>query len=405
MMKKDIDYKLFFSVIILIIFGMIMVSSVSVYWSFRVTDIMAKAWQIDEAYNYFYVIRNMTHILIAWIILAVLVKLKYSFFEKYAKYIFGANVLLLILVLIIWTTYNGATWWLRLPWIPFTIQPAEFAKFSLIIMLAYFLKRYHAYLWDFKKWFIPFFSIVGIPLVLLALQPDFWMILITLPVAVMMYFYAWMNIKHLMVTILIGITIIFWAYNLWKYDKSDPDSRKTLSYITDRIDNYLSDSQDAIKNKNINYQTEQWLIAIWSWGFNGRWFGWSIQKFWYLPEVQGDFIFAVLVEELWFLWWLTLLFVYMYIWYRWLYIANRVKDKFWKYVAVWVSTRILFQAFINIGVNLNIIPLTWVTLPFISYWWSSLLSLILWLWVLLSISRNIEDKWNFSRINKNKIMF
>lgn len=404
-MKKDIDYKLFFSVIILIIFWMIMVSSVSVYWSFRVTDIMAKAWEISEAYNYFYVIRNIIHILIAWVLLSVLVKLKYSFFEKYAKYIFWANVFLLVLVLIIWTTYNGATWWLRLPWIPFTIQPAEFAKFSLIIILAYFLKRYHAYLWDFKKWFIPFFSIVGIPLVLLAMQPDFWMILITLPIAVMMYFYAWMNIKHLMVTILIGITIIFWAYNLWKYDKSDPESRKTLSYITDRIDNYLSDSQDAIKNKNINYQTEQWLIAIWSGWFNGRWFGWSIQKFWYLPEVQWDFIFAVFIEELWFLWWLTLLFVYMYIWYRWLYIANRVKDKFWKYVAVWVSTRILFQAFINIWVNLNIIPLTGVTLPFISYGWSSLLSLILWIWVLLSISRNIEDKWNTSRINKNKIMF
>lgn len=404
-MKKDIDYKLFFSVVILMIFWMIMVSSVSVYWSFRVTDIMARAWEIDEAYNYFYVIRNISHIVIAWFILAVLVKFKYSFFEKYAKYIFWANIFLLVLVLIIWTTFNWATWWLRIPWLPFTLQPAEFAKFSLIIMLAFFMKKYHTFLWDFKKWFIPYFWIVWIVLFLLALQPDFWMILIILPVAVMMYFYAGMNIKHLMVTILIGFSIIFTVYNLWKYDENVPEDRKTLSYITDRIDNFFSSTEDAIRNKTINYQTEQWLIAIWSWGFNGRWFWWSIQKFGYLPEVQWDFIFAVLVEELGFLWWLTLLLLYMYIWYRWLYIANRVKDKFWKYVAVWVSTRIVFQAFINIWVNLNIIPLTWVTLPFISYWWSSLLSLVIWLWVLLAISRDVEDKWNYSRVNKNKIMF
>jgi cell division protein FtsW len=404
-MKKDIDYKLFFSVIILIVLWMIMVSSVSVYWSFKVTDTMVKAWRIDEAYNYFYVIRNISHILIAWIILSFLVKLKYSFFEKHAKHIFWLNVILLIAVLFIWTELKWATWWIKLPWIPFTIQPAEFWKFSLIIMLAYFLKKYHAYLWDFKKWFLPFFWIVGIVLWLLALQPDFWMILVTLPVAVIMYFYAWMNIKHLMVTVLIWMTIVLWAYNLWKYDKSIPEDRKKLSYITDRIDNFLSDNEDAIKNKTINYQTEQWLIAIWSWWFTGRWFWWSIQKFWYLPEVQWDFIFAVLIEELGFIGWLWLLLIYMYIWYRWLYIANRVKDKFWKYVAVWVSSRILFQACINIWVNLNIIPLTWVTLPFISYWWSSLLSLIIWLWVLLSISRDVEDKWNFSRVNKNKIMF
>jgi cell division protein FtsW (lipid II flippase) len=97
-MKKEIDYKLFFSVITLMIFWMIMVSSVSVYWSFRVTDIMARSWEIDEAYNYFYVIRNISHIVISWVILAVLVKFKYSFFEKYAKYIFWANIFLLIFI-------------------------------------------------------------------------------------------------------------------------------------------------------------------------------------------------------------------------------------------------------------------------------------------------------------------
>jgi cell division protein FtsW (lipid II flippase) len=94
----------------------------------------------------------------------------------------------------------------------------------------------------------------------------------------------------------------------------------------------------------------------------------------------------------------------MYIWYRSLYIANRLKDKFAKFVAIWIWTRILIQTFVNIWVNLNIIPLTWLTLPFISYWGSSLLSLMIWLWILLSISRETDND-NLKRGERNKIIF
>ena len=135
------------------------------------------------------------------------------------------------------------------------------------------------------------------------------------------------------------------------------------------------------------------------------WFWWSIQKFWYLPEVQWDFVFSVIIEELWFLWWVVLLWFYMFIWYRWFYIASRVSDLFAKYFAIWMSSRILIQAFINIWVNLNIVPLTWITLPFISYWWSSLLSLIFWLAILLNISRYIDNDKQYARVNRKKVMF
>jgi cell division protein FtsW (lipid II flippase) len=94
----------------------------------------------------------------------------------------------------------------------------------------------------------------------------------------------------------------------------------------------------------------------------------------------------------------------MFIGYRCLYIANRVKDKFGKFVAVWVWTRILTQAFVNIWVNLNIIPLTWLTLPFVSYGGSSLLSLMVWLGILLSISRETDES-NIEEKRKSKVMF
>lgn len=404
-MKKNVDYKLFFTVLFLMIFWMIMISSVSVYSSFRVTSIMANNWYIEKAYNYFYVLRNVIHVLISLVLLWIIVKLKYSIFEKYAKYIFWFAVTLLLIVLIMWATYKWATWWISIPWIPFNIQPTEFLKFSLILFIAAFLKKYKWHLRSFYEWYLPFIWYLWLVVLLVWLQPDFWTIMVIVPVSMIMYFYAWINIKHLLWTILLWVILILSVYSAWNYDKKTWKNLNSLWYITQRIDNFLDDNEKAISKKTINYQTEQALIAIWSGWFTWLWFWGSIQKFWYLPEVQWDFIFSVIVEELWFVWWLILICFYLYIGYRWIYIANRVPDLFAKYTAVWISSRILIQAFINIWVNLNIVPLTWITLPFVSYWWSSLLSLVIWLAILLSISRTVDSKKWFSRLDRKKYMF
>lgn len=405
MEKKPVDYKLFFTVLFLIIFWMIMISSVSVYSSFRVTDLMVKNWTISEAYNYFYVIRNIIHVSSSLLCLWLIVKINYTFFEKNAKYIFWFCLVLLVIVLVMWMTLKWARWWLNIPWIPFTIQPTEFLKIWLVIYLAAFLKKFKWNLSDFHKWFIPFLTIIWFVLFLVWLQPDFWTIMVILPVSVIMFFYAWANIKHLLILILLWIFLSVSVYLIWDYDKKTWKNLNSLWYITQRIDNFLSNNVDAIKNKTINYQTEQALIAIWSWWFKWLWFWKSIQKFWYLPEVQWDFIFSVIVEELWFLWWITIILFYCYIWYRWFYIASKSPDVFAQLTAIWISSLILMQAFINIWVNLNIVPLTWITLPFISYWGSSLLALMISLWILLNISRYINEKSDYSRLNKNKIIF
>lgn len=401
-MKKSVDYKLFFCVLWLIIFWMIMISSVSVYWSFRVTSIMANAWRIDEAYNHFYVLRNIAHVILWLSTLALVAKTHYSFFEKYSKHIFWVVLLMLFFVLIIWTTFWWAKWWINIPWLPFTIQPTEFLKFALIIYLSAFFKKFKWYVSSFTDWFLPYIFIVWICLLLVWLQPDFWTIMVIIPVSAIIFFYSWANIKHLAIVWVLWLLLVTWVYSAWDYDKETWKNLNNLWYITQRIDNFLADEKEAIKNQTINYQTEQALIAIWSWWFSWLWFGQSIQKFWYLPEVQWDFIFSVIVEELWFIWAYVLLSLYLYIWYRWYYIATRVNDLFAKYCAIWISSWILLQAFINIWVNLNIVPLTWITLPFISYWWSSLLSLMLGLGLLLNISRYTDEKTKISRVFKKR---
>ncbi len=388
---RQIDYKLFFSVFILIVFWMIMISSVSVYSSHRVTELMVKAWKIDHPYNYFYVIRNIIHVIISLIVLWVISKIPYKFFEKYIKVIVWVIWFLLIFVLINWLAFKWARWWINIPWIPFTIQPTEFLKFGLILFLAAYFKANKHKLYDFKQGFLPFASIMWIVTLLVWAQPDFGTLMIILPVWAIIYFVSWANLKYILSLWALWILLFFWVYLAWDYDHKTWKTLNKLWYITKRIDNFLADNKTAIANKTINYQTEQGLIAIWSWWFGWLWFWKSIQKFGYLPEVQWDFIFSVIVEELWFVGAFILISMYLYIVYRWFYIASRVDDLFAKYSAIWISSWIFIQAFVNIWVNLNIVPLTWVTLPFISYWGSSLLALAIAVWFLLNISRYIKD--------------
>lgn len=404
---KNIDYKLFIVVILLIIFGVIMISSVSVFQSYKVTSIHAASWLIKEPYNYFYLIRSISHIALSLVLMAIVIKTNYSFFERNSKYFLAGSIFLLILVLIKWERTKWATWWLFIPWVPFSIQPTEFLKISIIIFLAMMFKKYGHIIKDFKNWFLPFSFLMLVIVILVWAQPDFWTIMVLLPVTWIMFFYAGANKKHIASLWILWILLFSFVYSMWKYwDK--PEDFNRLWYIKQRVDNFFKSNEELFKSKEDNnktHQTKQWLITIWSWGFSWKWFWQSIQKFWHLPEVQWDFIFAVIIEELGFRWWLILILMYLYIWYRWFYIAHNVKDKFWKYAALWITSWILFQTFINIWVNLNIVPLTWVTLPFVSYWWSSLLALSAWVWILLSISRHIEEKPAYARMSKNKFIF
>lgn len=407
---KNIDYKLFITVVLLMIFWVIIISSVSVYSSFDVTSKMVAKWKIPEAYNYFYLLRSISHIFIAVFVMSIITKINYKFFEKYSYLFLWWSLSLLIYTLFNWVEIKWAKWWLIIQWLPFVIQPSEFLKISFIVFLAFLFKKYSHNIKDFKKWFLPYLWIIWILVFIVWLIPDFWTLMILLPVAWIMFFYSWANKKHIASLWVLWILLFSTVYSLWHYNPKDSSENNKLWYIKQRIDNFFKSNESLFEKQtekwdNRTHQTKQWLITIWSWWFWWKWFWQSIQKFWHLPEVQWDFIFAVIVEELWFRWWFILILVYLYIWYRWFYISYNVRDKFQKISALWITSRILFQAFINIWVNLNVVPLTWVTLPFISYWWSSLLSLAIWIGILLTISRNIEEKPKYARMNKHRFIF
>ncbi len=394
MERKSIDTTLVFLVIGLVIFGMTMISSVSVYSSFKVTSHMVAKWSLDEANNYFYLIRNITHVVLGFFMLTLLSKTPYILLERYAKRIFLVCLFFLFIVLFIGKKLNGATWWIDIPGVPFSLQPVEFMKIGMILMLAYFMKRRRFILADFAQGFIPFFAIVTTVFILLALQPDFGSILIIAPVVVLMYYIGGGSLKYIGIA---SLVCLIWALSIYsfghiEFKNSQWENKNPIRYISQRIDNFLRNNKDAIADDSINYQTKQWLIAIGSGGFFGLGFGKSIQKWGYLPEVEWDFIFSVIIEELGFIGALLLLGVYLIIAHRWFTIARSVKDLFGQYTAFGITVLILIQAFVNIWVNLNIMPLTWVTLPFVSYGGSSLFSLMIAVGILLSISRHMEYK-------------
>lgn len=392
MQKKNIDTTLVFIVIALVIFGMIMISSVSVYPSFKITSRMVVQGLIDEPNNSFYLFKNISHVIVSIIMLIVFSKIPYFFLEKYVREIYFSVLFLLFLVLFVGSEYNGAKWWLNIPWLP-SIQPVEFAKLGLIAYLAYFIKKRKSFLPDLSNGFLPFFAIVGSVFLLLAFQPDFWSILIIAPVVIALYFVGGGNIKYLLISFVVCFLWAALIYGIGKLGGGDGGNK--LSYISSRIDNFFWDSKALFTKSNPDgkdYQMKQGLIAIGSGWFFGLGFGKSIQKFWYLPEVEGDFIFSVITEELGFIGVLLLFTAYLSIIYRGYTIARNVKDIFAKYLAFGISTLILVQVFINVGVNLNVVPLTGVTLPFVSYGGSSLISLMIAIGILLNISRYTEVK-------------
>lgn len=380
---------------VFLLIGLIMVSSVSVYPSYADTLRFVQRWLLDEPSNSYYLFKHMKDLLVALFLCFVVSRVPYQIFEKFVYPILGLSIFGLVLVLFIGAELNGAKWWITLPGLP-NIQPMEFAKVGFIMFSAYFFKKREHKMGSFSQGFVPYMFYLFVFIGLLALQPDFWGILLFGPLALVLYFLSWGRLRYIMGLVAMWLVFVMSIYAIGSSQESG------LYYIHKRIANYLSDSRDAIANQTIGYQTEQALITIGSGGFGGRWFGESIQKFGYLPEVENDFIFSVIVEE----WWLfgaTILFgLYLALIYRLLRIASRTMDPFGRYIVLWVAAWIGLQAFTNMWVNLNVIPLTGVTLPFLSIGGSSIASLMIGIGLCLNISKYQTRKQNILHTNRKR---
>jgi len=293
-------------------------------------------------------------------------KVKYTFWQRLAIPLFGAGILLLILVLIpaLGVKVLGARRWFLLG--PISFQPSEFIKLALAIYLAKVASK------DMQpaSFFIPLLLVV----VLIMMQPDLGTTIIVMTLAVSQIFVSGISSLYFVGTIAfaaIGSLVLI----------------ITSDYRRDRFMTFLTQTQDPLGKA---YHISQVLIGLGAGGFWGVGLGASRQKYLFLPEAATDSIFAVLAEEVGFLGVSILIFIFTLFILRGLTIAKNAPDKFSRVLAVGVITWIGGQAMLNLGSMVALTPLTGIPLPFFSYGGSSLTSILAAVGILLNISRHEE---------------
>jgi len=296
--------------------------------------------------------------------------LPFSFLKRAAPYLYGATLALTSLVFIpgIGFSAGGATRWIDLGFT--TLQPAEFLKIGLVIMVAWWLAPRARHLADPKKGLIPLIGILALPSALLIVQPNTSTTLLLIITAAAMYFAAgapWRNFGILLVCGMLAFGAIV----------------AVRPYVLDRVKTYLDPSANALTS---GYQIQQSLLAIGSGGLFGRGFGQGVEKFNYLPEPNGDSVFAVFAEEAGFVGALLLVGLFLGFAARGIVIAGHSQDLFGALLAFGFSFLIIVQAFINIGAMLGMIPLTGLPLPFISHGGTALVATLIMCGLILNVA-------------------
>ena len=357
---KRIDFLLLLGIIVISLFGLLMIYSSSYVWA---------EYKFSDPYKF---IKTQGLFLIAGYILMYLVlNFPYTKYLKFANVIFIGCIILLILVLIpgIGSIRNGSRSWFGIG--GFGIQPSEFAKLGMIIFTSKYLAFNEKVLKNIKKGVLPILGVLLLVFGLIMLQPDFGTgVIIVISIIGLLFvsgvsigFFAKLGFLGLLGVV--GLIIV-------------------APYRVKRIVSFLNPWSDPLGS---GFQIIQSLYAIGPGGLLGLGFGNSIQKHFYLPEPQTDFIFAIISEEFGFMGVLIVTSLFLLIIWRGFHIAIQCENKFGKYLAFGITFQLAFQCLLNLMVVVGLIPVTGVTLPFLSYGGSSLLITIFSMSILLNISK------------------
>ncbi len=320
------------------------------------------------ATNYDFVMKQGGFFIFNLLLVLIVSRFDYRRLQKFAKPLYGFNLIMLAAVMFVGTSALGAQRWIQLG--PITIQPSEFSKLIMIICLAAMLTDKIDRL-DTYKSLLPIGLFVGIPFLLVLKQPDLGTSLVFLAIALGMLFICNIRLKLLRNIFAIGVVLapIGWLF-LKDYQKS-----RILVFLDPNIDPF-----------GAGYHIIQSKIAIGS----GQLFGKGLfqgtqSQLNFLPENHTDFIFSVIGEELGFLGSVFILFLYFVLIYRALMTARECKDRFGMLVAVGIISMWSFQILVNVGMTCGIMPVTGIPLPFMSYGVSALTTNMMSLGLLLSI--------------------
>ncbi len=298
-------------------------------------------------------------------------KIDYKFWRNYSFYIFLGSIFLTAAVFIptLGWSHLGAERWLQLG--PLKFQPVEILKFGFVIYFAAWLSWAKNRVQDFKFGILPFGILLAIIAFILFNQPDTKSFILIAVTGMCMLFISGVSMKYIT---LIGAGALIVLGSLVYF----------TPYLQSRIKTFIDPSGDP---QGSSYQLQQGLIAIGSGGILGRGYGQSIQKFSYLPEPQGDSIFAVVGEELGFVGSVAIIILYLLFVLRGLRIANNSPDLFSRLLVSGIVILIVAQSFMNIASVTGVFPLTGVPLVFISHGGTSLMIDLIAIGIVLQISK------------------
>jgi cell division protein FtsW len=350
----------------LLLIGLVMVASASIGVSDR-----------ESGQPFFYFERQLIYVGMGLLAAIVAIAIPTSVWEKYSIYLLGGAFLLLLLVLVpgVGHEVNGSRRWVRLGFMNF--QVSELARVMLLTYIAsYAVRRADELSSDFKGFMKPVAVLVAAAVLLLA-EPDFGAATVLMATGLVVLFLAGARLHHLAVPIVLGVGAM-------------GALAVTSAYRLRRLTAFRNPWDDPFDS---GFQLVQSLIAI----GRGEWFGVglgsSVQKLFYLPEAHTDFVFAVIAEEFGFVGVVVVVGLFAVLVGRALAISRNAADAgltFQSYLAAAIGAWLGLQAFVNIGVNMGLLPTKGLTLPLLSYGGSSMLVTLGWIGVLLRIHHETQ---------------
>ncbi|MEY8337472.1 FtsW/RodA/SpoVE family cell cycle protein [Lachnospiraceae bacterium 62-35] len=367
--RRFYDYSLLFTVIFLTVFGLIMIYSASSY--------KAQILHDDAAY---FMKRQAVIALGGFFIMLAVSKINYHIFARFAFLSYGMSYILMIAVSLVGTKVNGKRRWLGVG--PFSFQPTEFVKISLILVLSVVITHLGKKVNDMRN--MCFVAGLALPLALLVTLNNLSSGIIICGIVFVMLFVA--TKKNLIFAVCVGAAGLVLAF-AGQIGTVLTSIGLLHGYQLRRINVWLNPELYAQEG---GFQVLQGLYAIGSGGLMGKGLGESIQKMGFVPEAQNDMIFSIICEELGLFGAVLVIFVFLFMIYRFMLIANNAPDLFGALLVVGVMGHIAIQVILNIAVVTNTIPNTGITLPFISCGGTSVLFLMMEMGVVLSVSNQIK---------------
>jgi cell division protein FtsW len=357
------------------------------------------AYKMYKGNTEIYLFKQFAFIITGVMIIYFAHQVNYIIYARVAKILFLISIPLLFYTLFFGVKLNEGSRWIRLPIVNMTFQTSDLAKLALIMYISHLLSRKQDQIKDFKKGFLPMILPVAVVCLLIA-PANLSTALLIGATCMMLMFIGRVSGKHLLLTIgviMIPVLLLIMAAVI-RHKRETPSSvnghPSSHSHLLVRVDTWINrvgnfmygtkeDKQDD------NYQVNQAKIAVANGGWIGLGPGNSRQRN-FLPHPYSDFIYAIIIEEYGLIGGAIIMFIYLVFLFRSIRIFKKCPFAFGAFLALGLSFTLMIQAIANMAVNVNLFPVTGVTLPLISMGGSSFLFTCLAIGIILSVARNAE---------------